>query len=148
MPDLKPGFAAVTKLQAKFVAGVDGRKNDLLELQHECRVLLSLIVQCLDDLAAADIGNQVDWLDPYPLPAFNLTGYTQAQKDDFIKTQKIAFQKELDDSPYNGYRIIMFNLSEKPPGSNMFVPTAYLSPTAKPGQGGGGGAGTPGYPPK
>jgi len=143
-PDLKPGFDAVTRLGQKFVTGVENNHPDLVILEHDCRVLLTLIHECLDDILADDTRtNQVNWLESWPL-TYDLTGYSAQDIEDFKQTQRVAFQAWLDNSIYRGYRIILFDLIT--PGSNTKL-KSYLSPVATSGPGGTGGTGVPTYPP-
>jgi hypothetical protein len=152
-PNIKPGVDAAAEIKNLFVQGT-GLETDpatLQTLQNDCRVLLVLIQQCLDDISANDPNQSApvdhNWLKD--TLEFDLTGYSQQDRQDYAAVLKLAFQQELDDSTFDGYKIVKFDLVDDGTGTNTYVPVAYLRPMYQPGPvGGTGGTGTPTYPPR
>jgi hypothetical protein len=145
MPDIKLGIDAIARLREKFVPGAD--QPTLESLQHDCRMLIRLIQQFINEIP------QVDWLEDANLQ-YDLAGYSPTQIDAFKDVQKSTLQQELDNSTEGkGYTIVAFNFVPVPStaGLKIYRASAFLSPAARRiggGPGGGQGTTTPGYPPK
>ena len=139
---MKLGIDAIARLRDNF--DVRSNRSTLESLQHDCRMLVGLIQQLIDETP------QVDWLEDANLD-YDLSTYSREEMDAFKDIQKLALQQELDNSTEGkGYTIVKFDLVPVT-GTNRSRASAFLSPAARKNgghPGGGNGTVNPGYPPR